>query len=156
MKISSTRLKLDINLVAAFILLFLIACSIRSKGQGVEISSKVQQTVMGLQTGHSLEFRTADGYGIGSFYQSTNYMSFEQSATNYPFYGLSLSAPLTRCGNVQVLGQLLTGVVNQKFLIATPEIETRIVLTKFIQLGIGAGYRSRQAAVSARLIINTL
>lgn len=150
-----TFIRFDPNFIAAILILILLAFSVSARSQGLEITSRAQQTIMGMQTGHGIEYRSSKGFGVGGFYQSTNYMSFEQSVTNYPFYGLDLSAPLVKCGNVQVLAHVMTGMVNQKFLIVTPEVETRMTITGFLKLGVGAGYRSRQAAVSARLIITT-
>lgn len=146
----------DPNLIAVIILLALLAFSTQANAQSLELNSTAQQTVMGLQTGHSVAYRMNNGLGIGTFYQSTNYLSLEQSISNYPFYGVDVSATIKNCGSVQVLAHLRTGIVNEKFLIATPELETRISLTRFIKLGIGAGYRSRKAAVSATIILTTL
>lgn len=151
----TARLNLNINLLAFLLLMFLLAIAKKGTAQNLEMSTMVQQTVMGIQSGYSVEYRTKSGIGIGSFFQSTNHLSLEKSVDNYPFYGLGISVPIKQCGGLQLLGHLKTGFVNHSYLIATPEIETRIDIFNFLKLGIGAGYRSRQAAISAKLIITT-
>lgn len=151
----TTRIKLNINLIAFLILMFLLSFARQSKGQNLEFSTMVQQTTMGLQSGYSVEYRTALGPAIGAFYQSTNHLSFETTPENYPFYGVDLSTPVKRCGDLELLAHLRVGLVNQNFLIATPELETRLSIFDFLKVGLGAGYRSRQAAVSAKLILTT-
>lgn len=152
----TAKINLNINLIAFLLLMFLLAIAKPGKAQNLEVSTMVQQTSMGFQSGYSVEYRTKIGLGIGAFFQSTNHLSFERSANNYSFYGVDMSAYIKKCGDLQLLAHLKAGLVNQNYLIATPELETRLRIFDFLKVGIGAGYRSRQAAISAKIIITTI
>lgn len=151
-----TRTARNLTLIIFLFVMFIVALARPGQAQNLEFSTMAQQTVMGLQKGYAVAFRTKSGWGVGSFFQSTNHLSFEQSADNYPFYGVDISAPLKTCGDLQLLAHVKTGLVNQDFLIATPELETRYKINPFLKIAIGAGYRSQQAAISATLILNTI
>lgn len=152
----TVRIKLNLNFLAILLVLFFMALAQISHAQKLEISTMVQQTVRGLQKGLQVDYRTNSGWGAGVFFQASNRWSLEESTSNYPFYGIDVSAPIKTCGDLQLLAHVKAGLVNQNFLIATPELETRFRITKFLILGLGAGYRSRQAALSAKLILTTI
>ena len=154
MKITSQKPISNLAVIIS-ILIGLLGLSNQALSQTIEVESMVQKTVMGIQSGYEVAFRTKKGFGAGTFYQSTHHLSFEATTSNYPFYGLDLSAPITSCAGAQVLAHIKAGVVNQRYFTINPEIETRIPLTKFAQVGVSAGLRSRQAVVSAKIILKT-
>ncbi|MEQ8473528.1 MAG: hypothetical protein RIC35_20190 [Marinoscillum sp.] len=130
--------------------------SVKVMAQGGEAVTYVQETAMGLQKGYELRYVTRKGFGLGGFVQSSNNFSYESGKDNYPFVGTSIQIPISTCGKIQFCGELKTGLVNNRFLIATPELTTRYTLMKHVKLAISAGIRAQEAAVSAKLILTTL
>ncbi|RED97005.1 hypothetical protein [Marinoscillum furvescens] len=119
--------------------------------QKLEISAIGQQTVMGMQSGYQVATKSSSGFGVGVFVQSSNHFSLETSPTNYPFYGASIMAPIATQGDIQILAHLKSGIVNNQFLIVSPEIETRLTLTDVFALGVTAALRSREAAIGGKI-----
>lgn len=149
-----TNLK-NTKLIVLLTLMIILGIARQASAQSIELSGFAQSTVMGLQKGYALDYRIQAGFSLGVFHQSTQNFSFESAKSNYPFTGVNVGFPIKNCGDLSLIGNLKTGLVNNQFLIVTPELETRLAITKFMKIGIGAGMRSRQAALSARLIFHS-
>lgn len=120
--------------------------------QSISVTGFAQQTVMGLQKGAELNFIGANGFGVGTFYQSTETISLKESVVNYPFTGINMLFPIAgNCEKIAVQGSIKTGLVNARFLAITPELITNIKFTERLGMALGAGYRSGEAAISAKI-----
>ncbi len=134
------------------LLLLLVLLPFFGHAQSISVTGYSQQTVMGLQKGAELNFISANGFGLGTFYQSTETISFKESVVNYPFTGMNLLFPIAgNCEKIAVQGSIKTGLVNARFLAITPELITNIKFTDRLGMAIGAGYRSGEASVSAKI-----
>ena len=122
-------------------------------GQSLEIGLGAQKNVMDIQYNYDLTFRYKNFFGLGVFGQSSKYMSFEQENNNYPIIGLDMSMPVKTCEELRVLVHLKGGLVNNQFIIVTPELETRLKLFKHIHLSTSIGIRRNQAAIAGKLLI---
>lgn len=152
---SQAFLRIRLNLILLIFLLMMIGLAPLS-AQKLEISAHGQQTVMGLQSGYQVAAKTDSGFGLGVFIQSTHHFSLESSSVNYPFYGADLIAPITSHGDLQLLVHLKSGLVNNRFWIIAPEVETRWTLSEIFSVGLTAAVRSRQAAVGGKLTARVL
>lgn len=136
-------------------LLLILLVPVFAFGQTFSVSPYVQHTVMGLQKGLEVVTTTQKGFGAGVFYQSTREISLKESVSNYPFTGVSLFFPIAgSCEKIAVQGSLKAGLVNEQFFALTPELITSIKLTRHLAIAVGTGFRSGEAAVSAKLNIN--
>ncbi len=149
------RFTVNIFLTLALLMLLLLAAVYDLRAQNIEASYSIQSTVMGPQKGYEIGFRNQKGIGAAICYQSSNNLPLEKGPQAYPFTSVDFSAMIKNCGTMSILGHIKTGLVNNQFLIVTPEIETRIQIWKFLHVAIGAGMRSRQAAVSGKIILST-
>ena len=139
------------NILIIFILI--LGLQISTKAQKLEAEVFLQQTVMGLQKGYSVKTVSDFGLRYGVFFQSNNHFSFKEGQSNYPYAGIDLSYPISKCGKVKLYANLKSGLVDYKFLAVSPEIESNIDITRFLSIGVGSGLRARKAAVSCKVII---
>jgi hypothetical protein len=137
------------------IIVFYLYATSYSNAQAISAEVYVQHSVIGLQKGLAAKYTTQKGYGLGAFHQSSDNFSFETEGSNYPFSGIEVEVPFTRCGRLQLTGSIKGGFVNGKYLILTPEINTKVYFGRFIALGLGAGYRAGQTALALKLIVKT-
>jgi len=121
--------------------------------QRLEVHGFLQETVMGTQKGYSIRVATNNKLKLGVFYQSTYHLNFENKEGNYAFKGLEAVFLLKSCGSLTFNAVAKVGLVNQSFVIITPEVETTWHLNRYIGLAVGAGIRAREAAISARAVI---
>lgn len=141
------------QLISTLQLLLLMLIVLDTKAQVVEISTFTQSTIMGLQKGVEIGVFSKGGLGFSTFYQSTEVFSFETGANNYPYYGFAANVPVKQCSGLSFHAQLRGGVVNQEFIIVTPQVETRLDINHWITGAITAGYRAGQPAVGAKIIL---
>ncbi|MFY0608131.1 MAG: hypothetical protein JXR10_15535 [Cyclobacteriaceae bacterium] len=144
------------KLLVAFVLFALLMFGYqKSIGQSMQAAGYLNQTVMGLQKGYEFKLVNQKGFATGVFYQSTNNFSFERSEENYPFAGASIQVPLSRCNKVRIFGEMKVGLVNNHFLIATPEITIVCKIFRHVDFAFSAGMRSQEASITAKLILTT-
>lgn len=125
------------------------------KAQHAYGSVFIQNTIAGLQQGTEIGFLTQKQFAVGAFFQSTEILNVEKSVHNYPYYGVTLQAPIkTSCNGVSFLAQVKTGVVNNEFIVVTPQLETQLDITSFLKVGFNMGYRAGHSAIGARVILN--
>ncbi len=141
------------QLIAAFFLTSMILCSDGLRSQGLRSSLSLEVTAFGIQKGVGASYLTEGGWEYGAFYQSNDHITFEQSARNYPFYGVAIRSSILSYEKLTFIGGVKGGLVNQQFLVVTPELETLISITNWLQWGFSMGYRARYPSIGTRLAI---
>jgi len=136
-----------------YLIPILIFLTFSSYAQQLEIQAYAQETIVGLQKGYSIKMVNNQGVKLGMFYQSTQNFSFNEGINNYPFMGTELSYPMTQCGKVRLHANLKGGVVNYRFLVLIPELETTYNLKDYLDLGVGTSIRGGHAAISFKVMI---
>lgn len=133
------------------ILFITLLVSNQSEAQHLEAQAYVQETIIGMQKGYSIKKVTKKGVKMGVFHQSTQSFSFNDQANNYPFSGAELAYPITQCGKVKLYANLKTGIVNNQFIVAIPEIESEIAINQYLTAGIASSVRAGEAAIAFKL-----
>lgn len=151
--IESSILKQTALIILTVFLLFVLGIR-TAKSQSLSASVIAEENVMGFQSGAEVTLESKNQFGIGVFHQSSEIASFESKGNNYPFSGITMQAPLTKCGPIRLLGRVKAGWVNNQFLIVVPQLETQLILTKFLNLGLNMGYRAGYAAIGSRLTLS--
>ena len=129
----------------------LLASTTFLMSQELSIETFVQKSVLGAQKGYGLYYLNSSGWGLGTVFQSSNGVNAETSGTNYPFYGVEARVPIQNCNRLRLQFASKIGFVNKDFLVILPEIQTEYLVTKNLGLGIGAGIRVREAAISFKV-----
>lgn len=136
------------------IIMALLFISKWSYGQGLKVSAITEKTVMGLQSGAELSYRFRNYIGIGFFYQKDPKTISETESGSNEFSGMNLSFPIARCEKLILSGVLRGGLSNRRFAVVTPSIETEMLISKHLSLGVGLGIRATEAAINGKLIWN--
>lgn len=143
--------RLRILLIAALSFMLLVISTKATKAQSLGVAVFAEQNIMGLQKGAEVGYVTRNNLQVAYFFQATEQVTFEGSDSNYPFHGLSVSAPIKQCDGLIFSAGMKTGFVNGKYLIMTPQITTELKLFGPLALGITAGYRAGHPALGSKL-----
>lgn len=142
--------RIKVLLIAAISFL-MIEASKSVSAQKLAGTAYMEQNIMGLQKGIQLSTSIWDKARVAYFFQATSKFSLETSGQNYPFHGINISLPVSNCGNLKLWASLKTGLVNGKYLITTPQINTELTVLKHVNLGVTTGYRAGHAAVGTSI-----
>ncbi len=141
--------------IFALITILLIALSISdANAQKLQATTYLEKNIMGTQKGVQVSASIYKNVKVSYFFQATEKFSLEKDGQNYPFHGLNFLVPVSNCGNIQIWASLRTGLVNGKYLIATPQVNTEIKIAKHFSMGISTGYRAGQASAGTFLSFN--
>lgn len=125
------------------ILLFLLASTI-AQAQHLVINTGMEQTANGPEVHLSSGYRTTSEWVFGGFLQSTWKKTLSESTltpVHRDWYGIYVNAPLWRCQKINVSLQLRAGLSEQRFVVATPSVETNITVTRWMSITVASGMR---------------
>ncbi len=134
------------------IVLFSILVKV-SFSQDMVVAAGAEKTVNGNQYGGSVMYENRKLWGAGVYYQTGITPDNGEGYLKNPFYGIALQGPIASSQRITFFGVLRTGIVNEKFLVVVPSLETRILITRKAGATIGAGLRSGYPSLSAKLFI---
>jgi hypothetical protein len=115
------------------------------------ISVHNEYTVAGHQYGASVGYESKNQWGVSAFFQQ-EILAKDEPFEKDSFYGLHLQAPLAKTPKVSFFAALRPGVVNDKFVVVVPGLETRIALSKRICVAAGMAIRMSYPCMSSRLL----
>ncbi len=125
--------------------------------QHLNLSCGLETTIAGTESQFMLGYENKKQWSAGSFYQAKMMMkpfTIESSNTSTSWYGIYLNAPMIRTQKVSVYAQLRTGLVDQKFIVLVPSLETKMKLTKSISATVGSSFRHTYPAFLLRLNVS--
>lgn len=138
-----------------FILLLVVQVSELS-GQSLLVAPIVEKTVTGYEYGSAMMVRSVRGFAWGAFYQGGFERSAEGTAMANPFYGSTVYVPVVKCDRLNLLLNTRVGIVNRKFLVIVPAVETEIKLVDAVSLGIGMslrrGFLAANTSIKCKLV----
>lgn len=134
-----------------FVILWFVSLAFLVNGQTLSLETFVQESAIGMQKGYSIHYVNRKGWALGTVFQSTDGFTTESNGTNYPFYGIEARLPIQNCGRLRLQFAPKLGFVNRDFLVFLPELQTEYLVTNSLGLGMGAGIRVREAAVSFKV-----
>lgn len=137
------------RLITAATLLLLSTFAI---GQKMVVGLELEYTVTGAQFGNSILYESKKQWALGAFYQSGIATTDDRSEKDR-FYGAQMQFPLIKADRLSLLGSLRTGLVNDKFFVAVPGLETRINLGKHFGVAFIMSARKAYPAVATKLIV---
>jgi len=140
--------------IAIISFLMLVIASQTASAQRFTAQLFVEQNIMGNQKGIQIGTSLFHYARVAYFYQASHKVSFEKDSNNYAFTGLNISIPIKRCEDISFWAGMKTGIVNDQFLIATPQLTTQIALVKHVNLLINTAYRAGHPAVGTALSLN--
>ncbi|MFK7953724.1 MAG: hypothetical protein AB8B73_12830 [Ekhidna sp.] len=135
--------------LVVIILFSLVLLSVRA--QNISFESFIQDSRIGLQTGYGVYYLNKNGWGVGTVFQSSIWKPTESTGTNYSFIGLEARVPIQNCSRLKLYFAPKIGLVNKDFLVFLPELQTEYLITNSFGMGVGAGVRMREAAVSFKV-----
>ncbi|UXP32109.1 hypothetical protein N6H18_17335 [Reichenbachiella agarivorans] len=135
--------------LAITIILFILVAQC-SRAQSLRVSATIEKAVMGVQTGTEVSYRFKNKMGIGGFYQKNLPNLNETSNSEYEFTGIAVSVPITQCNKIMLSGVLRAGVINRRFVIVTPSVETEVKVSKHLSFALGLGIRATEAAINTK------
>lgn len=139
-----------------FLLLSLMICLAQAKGQHLTSSCGLERTVSATESQFTLGYETRRQWAIGTFYQTAITMKpfkIEGVKSNASWYGLYFNAPLVRSQKISFYAQIRTGLVDTKFIVFVPSLETRMQLTKGLSVIVGGSFRHTYPAFLLKLHI---
>jgi len=119
--------------------------------QDIVISGGAEITVGGNQFGGAVMYETKKAWGAGPFYQAGISRHGAEKGLKNPFYGVALQAPIIISKRISFFATVRTGLVNAKFLVIVPSLDTRIDLTPKTGFSVGAGLRSGYPSFAAKI-----
>lgn len=139
-----------------FLILIFMICLEEVKGQHLTSSCGLERTVSATESQFTVGYETKRQWAIGTFYQAAIAMKpfrIENSSGDNSWYGLYLNAPLVRSQKISFYAQLRTGLVDRKFIVCVPSLETRMQLMKGLSATVGASFRHTYPAFLLKLHI---
>lgn len=121
--------------------------------QGLSMEAFIQKSLIGLQKGYGLYYLNKKGWGLGTIFQSTDGISMERNANNYPLIAIEGRIPIQNGERLRLQFAPRFGFVNHDFLVFIPEFQTDYEITKTIGIGLGAGIRVREASLSYKIFV---
>jgi hypothetical protein len=134
-----------------FTAMFLISINTISFCQHMILSAQTEYTVAGPQYGASTMFESKKQLGAGVFYQMDVNMPGEKTEKD-TFYGAQLQLPFAKSEKLSFFGTIRGGMVNDKFIVIVPGLETRIHVGKRMAVAFGMSMRMNYPAVSGKVI----
>lgn len=119
--------------------------------QQMKIAFLAEQTVGGPQYGMATGWETKNLFGLTAFYQIDAKVPVEGGEKN-TFYGAQLQLPISKSDKLAFFGTLRGGLVNDKFAVVVPGLETRLNVTKRIALAFGMSIRMNYPSLSGKAI----
>ncbi|MBA4056061.1 MAG: hypothetical protein C0490_15205 [Marivirga sp.] len=132
-------------------LLLFIIISTCATAQDLIVSAGAELTVKGHQYGGSLLLETRKLWGAGVFYQAGISRDTGEGNLNNPFYGIALQAPIASSERILFGAVMRMGLVNDRFFVVVPSLETRISITPKAGASLAAGLRYGYPSLSARI-----
>lgn len=138
------------------IIIVLAVISAKTYSQTITTSVGIEKTVAGNQYSVLLSRETVRNWSFGLFYQEDLNVGAKaetpQAETN-AFYGTQVLMPIARSQRLVFSANLRTGVINNKFFVMVPGVETRINFSARYGFVAGAGYRMGYPSFSAKLFM---
>ncbi len=119
--------------------------------QSMVTAIQMEYTVAGTQYGSSFIYESKKQWGLGVFYQVGVTQSVEIFDKDQ-FYGAQIQFPLVKSERISFFTSLRGGLVNDKFLVVVPGLETRINVGKRLGVAFGMSLRMNYPSVSSKLI----
>lgn len=110
---------------------------------------QLEYTITGPQYGTAVMYETQKQWGAGVFYQVGSGLS-DEIVTKDQFYGAQLQVPLVRTERISFFTALRGGLVNERFLVVVPGLETRINVGRRIGVSFGMSLRKSYPSVSSK------
>lgn len=119
--------------------------------QDLIVYAGLEKTVKGHQYGGSLLLETVKLWGAGIFYQAEINRDMDERKLDNPFYGVTLQAPIVSSQRILFGAWMRMGLVNDRFFVVVPSLETRISIAPKAGASIGAGIRYGYPSLSAKV-----
>ncbi len=139
-----------------FLILILMICLEEVRGQHLTASCGLERTVSATESQFTLGYETRRQWAIGTFYQTAITMKpfkIENGNNDASWYGFYLNAPLVRSQKISFYAQLRTGLVDTKFVVFVPSLETKMQLMKGLSATVGGSFRHTYPAFLLKLHI---
>jgi hypothetical protein len=120
-------------------------------GQRVSFGLSAEYTVANPQYGAVALCETKKQLGAGIFYQADIKAPSEGIEKN-TFYGIFLQVPLATSDRLSLFGNARAGLVNERFAVVVPGLETRVNLNRHLALAFGMSLRMNYPSVSSKLV----
>ena len=122
-------------------------------GQGLSVSTGLEKTVAGTELHLSTGYVTKNHWALGAFHQS-KMTSFAFEGDNHrsgsSWYGFYINAPLANTKKINVFFQLRTGIIDNRFIVVVPSVETNMNITRLISVSVGSSLRYSYPAFSLK------
>lgn len=134
-----------------FVLILFTMISASAFAQDLIVYAGLEKTVKGHQYGGLLLLETVKFWGAGIFYQAEISRDTDERKFDNPFYGVTLQAPIVSSQRILFGAWMRMGLVNDRFFVVVPSLETRISITPKAGVSIGAGLRYGYPSLSAKI-----
>ena len=140
----------------AFTFMAMLIVALAAQSQRPVASLGLEKSVTGMEYGAMALYRTKAQWGFGGFYQTELPKKSEGLKGANTFYGAVLYAPVMKSQKINFYMNIRLGVVNKTFVIITPGLETELIFSKRVSLGLGMGFRKSYPALAARIYTRIL
>jgi hypothetical protein len=121
--------------------------------QNLVLQIGAEKTVASNQIGIVSGLELKKQWALGGFYQTELRQTVTEGtqAINSTFYGFYLQAPLARTEKLGLFATLRTGLVENRFVVVVPSLETRYYITPRAGAAFGSSIRMGHPSLYARL-----
>ncbi len=137
------------------IIILFNAMTMLVNAQNLVLQLGAEKTVSVNQLGIVAGLELKKQWALGGFYQT----DWKQTATegtqtfSSTFYGFYLQAPLARTEKLGLFATLRTGLVENRFVVVVPSLETRYYITPRAGAALGSSIRMGHPSLYARLFV---
>jgi hypothetical protein len=137
------------------IIFLLITNTLLGFSQGLVVQLGAEKTVAGTQLSFASGMENKKQWSVGGFYQVDARALTQEGYTpsRQSLYGVFLQVPVARCEKLALFANLRTGLVDNKFLVVIPSVETRYSISPRTGFGIGSGIRMGHPSVFGRFFV---
>ena len=134
--------------IIIFEMLFFV---VMANAQHVLVVPTIEKTVGGNQYGSQLLFELKNQWSFGGFYQTSLRLNQDREQTLNAFYGVAINAPLLKTDKINFFFNVRGGVVNQHFLIVAPGLETKLKISRRIDVSTLMSVRMSYPSASLKI-----
>lgn len=137
------------NYKILFFILFITCTATAGRAQHLFLTPTVESTIIGLQYGGTIGYKSRKELTLGMFYLQTKVTSEVWPEPATTIYGVQTTIPLVRTSRLVFSASIRGGLADNQFLVVIPGAETRIRIFKNLYAVTGYAWRYGNSSIQA-------
>lgn len=130
-------------------IVFTTCVATAGRAQHLFLTPTVESTIIGLQYGGTIGYKSKKDLTLGAFYLQTKTTSEVWPEPVTTIYGAQTTVPLVRTSRLVFSASIRAGLADNQFVVVIPGAETRIKIFKNLHAVTGFSWRYGNASIQA-------